>query len=478
MKNRSIKRCRRICSLLFAFTMMFSFAVHASPLPTGSTQEELDHYIQSTLTGLGVPGASVAISHRGELIYSQTFGASIEKDTRFYIGSISKSFTALAIAQLAEQGKVDLDERVSTYIEEFAVSDSITVRHLVHHVSGMTEEGYSSWGALPADAEFSDLVEDMGTMPLTYSPGTQFAYFNPNYSLLGYIIEIASGQSYVEYVEEHVLRPMGLAHTSLTGEVDTKGHLSFFGFSKKREEQYVKYDLPAGYMTSTAEDLVRFLDAVQQKDQRAGLSPEGFERLVRTYPPDNFYSMGWMNYALAERPAIHHGGSLPGFSSNAVMLPEDEFSIAILLNKNHLLSAYVFYPDLTDGIIGILTGQDAPTRFKVYWMYRALSILFALTLLANGRKFIQLLRKPPAKTTKARTGAVLINIAIAAGLFLVVPLGGQAVFAQGGMKWSMVVLLLPDLISWLMVGIAVHVITAGIHLALLVKNKRHHSTMK
>lgn len=470
MKKRSAMLYRKISSLLIVFILLLSSVVFASPVPMETTEEKLDRYFQSTIAGFSIPGASVAIAHKGERIYSRAFGESIEKDTRFFIGSVSKPFTALAVAQLADQGKVDLDESVSTYVREFAVSDHITVRHLLHHVSGMTEEGYRSWGALPVDASFSDLVEDMNTMPLTTNPGTQFSYFNPNYSLLGRIIEVVSGKSYVEYMEEHVVKPLGLTHTSLTGEVDTPGHLSFFGFSMKREEAYVTYDLPAGYITSTAEDLLGFLEAIRRHDPAAGLSLDAFEQLVRPYPRDNFYSMGWMNYELAERPAIHHGGSLPGFYTNAVMLPEDEISIAILANKNHLLHASWFYRDWTDGIIRILTEQEPPSRLWLQWMYRGLGILFVLTLLANGRKLVGMLRRPQGETRKSRIGAVILNLAIALGLFLTVPMGGRLVFAQGGMQWSMVYLLLPDMITWLTVGIAVHVMTAGIHLFHLLKS--------
>jgi len=461
----------RTISLLLVFTTLFSLVVYANPSTVVlSVQEELDEYIQSTLSRLDIPGASVAISHKGDLIYSQTFGKSIEEHTRFYIGSITKSFTALAIAQLVEQGKIDLAKSVSTYIKEFTVSDDITVRHLVHHVSGMTEDGYNSWGALPPNAEFLDLVRDMNKMSLTYTPGEQFAYFNPNYSLLGYIIEIVSGQSYVEYMEENIVKPLGLKNTSFTGEVDTSGHVSFFGFSMKRNEQYIKYDLPGGFMTSTAEDLILFLDAIRMNDPIVGLSPESFEKLVLSYPSDNFYSMGWMNYNLADREAIHHGGSLPGFSANAIMLPEDDYSIAILLNKNHLLNAYMYYPDLANGIIHILMGQDAPTRFRFFWIYRLLIVLFAFTIIANVKKFIKMIMKSDDKTKRRRLKSVIINLAIALGLFLLLPLGGRLMFAQRGVKWDLVFLLMPDLVTWLLVGISVHLIEAGIHLVFIKKD--------
>lgn len=193
---------------------------------------------------------------------------------------------------------------------------------------------------------------------------------------------------------------MGIKNGSLTGEVDTPGHLSFFGFSKERQEQYIKYNLPAGFMTSTAEDLILFLDAISGKDPVMGLSPEGFAKVVSPYPADNFYSMGWMNYPSNDRPAVHHGGSLPGFSSNAVMLPEDEYNIAILINKNHLLNAYIYYPELTDGIINILTDQEISSKVQFFLVYRLLLVLFVITILVKTRKFVRLMTNHEAKQSE------------------------------------------------------------------------------
>ncbi len=86
-------------------------------------------------------------------------------------------------------------------------------------------------------------------MPLRCQPGERFAYFNPNYGLLGFIIEIVSGQDYTSYMENNIIKPLGLANTSIRGEVDTPGHASFFGFSIRRTESFPKYDLPGGFWT-------------------------------------------------------------------------------------------------------------------------------------------------------------------------------------------------------------------------------------
>lgn len=386
----------KLTSVLLMLTFIHFYSIHAeassNKLPM---EDELDEYIQQTIDKLAIPGMTVAISHQGELMYSKVFGDDINVDTRFYIGSTTKTFTALAVMQLVEQGMINLNESVSTYLDDFVVSDQITVWHLLHHVSGMTEFEYMA--NLSPQSHFNDLIEDMKGMSLRYEPGEYFSYFNPNYSLLGAIVERVSGQSYPEYIKEHIINPLGLENTSVIGEVDTPGHLSFFGFSKKRKEPHLQYDLPAGFITSTSVDLARFLEAVRMKDPVIGVSPEGIEQMMSS---GIFYGMGLMIGEISGRPAVHHGGSLPGYTSNAIMLLEDEYSIAFLINKNHMLNAFLFYPDLTNGIVSLLTEQEPSSRVQYYWVYRLLIVLFAVTIIYNIIKISRMITRPKLQTVR------------------------------------------------------------------------------
>ncbi|WP_418201385.1 serine hydrolase domain-containing protein [Alkalihalobacterium sp. APHAB7] len=448
--------------LLFTFILFHSAHAEASSnkLPI---EDELDNYIQQTVDKLAIPGMSVAISHQGELVYSKVFGDDLNEETRFYIGSTTKTFTALAVMQLVEQGMINLDESVSTYLDDFTVSDQITVWHLLHHISGMTEFEYMS--NLSPESQFNDLIEDMNSMSLTYEPGEYFSYFNPNYSLLGAIVERVSGQSYPEYIKEHIINPLGLEHTSVIGEVDTPGHLSFFGFSKKRMEPHLQYDLPAGFITSTSKDLVRFLEAVRMKEPVLGVSPEGIDLMMSS---GNFYGMGLMIGEIAGRPAVHHGGSLPGYTSNAIMLLEDEYSMAFLINKNHMLNAFLFYPDLTNGVVSLITEQKPSSSVQYYWVYRLLIVLFAVTIIYNIIKISRMITRPKLITVRQRVTAALLNIAIPIAVIVLIPRVTGILF-QRGMSWDLAFLLMPDLLMWLFIGLAIHFIMSIIHFGFLVK---------
>jgi CubicO group peptidase (beta-lactamase class C family) len=302
-------------------------------------------------------------------------------------------------------------------------------------------------------------------MSLSYLPGEHFSYFNPNYSLLGIVVERVSGQSYARYLEEHIIKPLGLQNTSVRGAVDTPGHLSFFGISVERSEPFIQYDLPAGYITSAAEDLVRYLEALRMRLPAVGLSPAGIEQMEAGTP----YGMGWMRGYYANRPAVHHDGSLPGYAANAIMLVEDEYSIAFLINKNHFFNALIFYPDISEGLVSILTGQEPPSRVNYFWTIRLIMVLFAASLISSMLKTAKLVFRSGQKTIRQRVIAIFINLAIPAALLLLISLATGAILS--GMTWDQVFLFMPDLMTWLYAGIAFHVIESLIHIAFLSKQK-------
>jgi len=435
------------------------------PINSDFPEEELKEYLKSAASTLAIPGLSVAVSRHGELLYSQGFGKDITPDTIFYIGSISKSFTGLGIMQLVEQGAVELDASVSTYLPAFTVSDKITVRHLLSHTSGMTEFGYMA--NLPLNSTFDELIKDMNRMTLTNIPGEQFSYFNQNYSLLGAIIESTSGKTYEEYMETNVLSPLGLNQTSVRGVVDVTGHLSVFGFSVPRDEPFKRYDLPAGYITSTVNDLIKYLDAIQSRNPLLGLTAQGVEVLLDAQP----YGMGWMASPFAGHSAIHHGGSLPGYVANAIMLPDEGYNITLLANKNHLMSAMFMYPELANGIVAILTNQHPPNPFGRIWVFRILMLLFAWNAFSILRSLIRLVQSTQQHALSKRVRAIVFNLALPMAIVYFIPIGSRALLGRG-MTWPLAFLMMPDLLSWLFVGMASHVLTAVIHLSHALKEHR------
>jgi CubicO group peptidase (beta-lactamase class C family) len=425
-------------------------------------EEELHSYIQDATSKLSLPGMAVAISQNGELLFSEGYGNDISPDTIFYIGSISKSFTALAIMQLVEQKLISLDTSVSTYLSEFKVSDDITIRHLLNQTSGMSEAGYMP--SLPPSASFDELIADMNNMTLTNTPGEEFVYFNQNYSLLGAVVEAVSQQPYPDYMQDYVFHPLGLTKTSAKGVIEIPGHMSFFGFSIPRVEPFSNYDLPGGYITSTVNDMISYLDLIQSRDSVLGISPDAVELLLGTAP----YGMGWMSGTFAGHQAVHHGGSLPGYVADAIMLTEEGYNITFLTNKNHLTSGFFMYPEFSRGIVSILTNQSPANPFNRIWIFRVLFVLFILNLFSITRNIVRQIKSKREYTLAKRFKAILFNLAIPISVYLLVPIASYNLLGRG-MTWQLAFLLLPDLIGWLFIGMASHIIIASIHITKAIK---------
>jgi CubicO group peptidase (beta-lactamase class C family) len=173
-----------------------------------------------------------------------------------FIGSTSKSFTALAIAQLVEAGKLELDAPLQTYIPWFRVADEeasarITIRHLLQHTSGLSESGYSV--ILPMGASLEEAVRSLSQARPTEPVGTRHQYFNLGYSVLGYLIELSSGETYAGYLQTHILTPLGMNSTTarpLDASDLPQGYTRTFGFIVPTCSQPVPEDraCAAGYI--------------------------------------------------------------------------------------------------------------------------------------------------------------------------------------------------------------------------------------
>ncbi len=461
---------RGVTGLLVLCLLLTGSLVSAVAGPELGEREQLeaalDEQIARYVEGMGIPGLSVAVGRGDELVYSRSFGADVSGETRFYIGSVSKPFTAVAVVQLAHAGKIDLDQPVSSYVPGFRLSDGVTVRHLLRHRSGMSDLDYIP--SLPAGASFDDLLEEMGNEgAVSGTPGGEFAYFNTNYALLGALVEAVSGMSYPEYVEEHILRPLEMENTSVRGVVDAESRLSFFGFSVPYRQPFIAYDLPGGFVTSTPEDLIRFLEAFRTRAPELGASPPDLAEMERGEP----YGLGWFTGPVAGRPAVHHGGTLVGYGANAVVLTEDEYSVAFTANKNHMVYSALLYPSLTDGIVSILTGSEPSSRLSIVWIYRGLLLVFLASVAWGVRKRIKRVRSREERSTAWRVRRLVVNLAIPAALLVLIPpaFGG---LTGRGMTWDLGFLLMPDVVIWLGIAMAFCLVDAGIHAVRLAQGGR------
>lgn len=332
--------------------------------------ETIDNYITQQMSELDIPGVAIGIVRGDQIVYTQGYGVAddagraMTSDTPFLIASLSKPITALGIMQLVEEGKINLDAPVQTYLPWFRVADEevsskITVRHLLHQTSGFDErESYiRNLNTDSSDDALAKSIRALNTAELNFTPGEAFEYTNTNYDILGLLIQTVSGQPYEQYVEEKIFTPLDMdqSYTSLDGARAgkmTRGYYPFFGFTTAYDHlmPYSRIVKPSAGLFSSAEDLTHFLIAHLNQGQYQGnpiLSDKGITTLHTPgiqFSENAGYAMGWTVFSFSDMApatlnnsvptALSHAGEWVGYTSLLVFIPELETGIVLLMNKH------------------------------------------------------------------------------------------------------------------------------------------------
>ncbi len=368
---RSTKRLPFLIILATALSLVAApWLVGASLATTGDIDfAAMDAYIQAQMHKHGLRGIALAVTQGEEILYLKGYGTAgqgrpMTPQTPMFIGSQSKSFTALAIAQLAEEGMVDIDSPVRAYLPWFAVADDdasarITVAHLLRHSSGLSEAGFVR--ILSEDTGVEDAVRALRSAQLTAPVGTQFQYFNLGYVVLDHIVETVSGQPYAEYVRQHILDPLQMAHTytdpaPAARDGLSQGYSRLFGFTIPARQPSPIYELAAGYLISTAEDMAHYAIAMNNEGVYAGtrlLSAQGMQRL---FAPVHGYGMGWF----IEPDHIYHGGANETFKTFVDLYPRRNLALVLLINHGSMLDHFVSAEQVFAGVKALALGDEPP----------------------------------------------------------------------------------------------------------------------
>lgn len=376
------------------------------PLPSSRRFDEVDAYVQRQMARLRIPGLSLAIVEDGKIVHRRGFGRARPGGeaptprTPFFIGSLTKSFTALALMQLVEAGKIDLDAPVQHYLPWFRVADPqasarMTTRHLLNQTSGLPtpagESALADFDDSPAATERQ--ARALASLNLTRPVGAAFEYSNANYNLLGLIVEAAGGETYADYVHSHILAPLGMRGT-YTSPAEAKqnglavGHRYWFALPVAAPDMPIpRGSLPGGMLISSAEDMARYLIAHlnggRYGDARL-LSAAGMDEMhrgvaeIKTMGIDvGQYGMGWFAGKLGRTKLVWHSGTLPHFFAYMALLPEQNRGVVLLFNADH----HWMNPVLTEvgtGVAALLAGeQPAPVSFVrlIPWMLGGLLLI-------------------------------------------------------------------------------------------------------
>jgi len=271
-------------------------------------------------------------------------------DTRFNLASMSKMFTAVAIAQLAEQGALGFQEPIATHLPDYPreVADKVTIHHLLTHTSGMGSFWNETFQASRAQLRtVSDYVPLFRDEPLSFAPGLRWQYSNAGYVLLGAIIERITGQTYDDYVSTHIYQPAGMVNSGAHAlDQDTPDlaigytHLDFNGAfvpGPLRNNLYLlpMTNGPAGGGYSTVEDLLRFDQALRA---RALLSAESMDMVLSgkaELAPDFAYGYGFADDRRAGTRIVGHNGGFPGIETQLDMYLDRGYTVVVLANRDH-----------------------------------------------------------------------------------------------------------------------------------------------
>ncbi|WP_157472494.1 serine hydrolase domain-containing protein [Neolewinella persica] len=315
-------------------------------------------------------GIAAGIMADGEISWQGNAGfADREAETAFFgetinrTASIAKPMTAVAVMQLAEQGKLDLDAPVGNYLPAFAAGDKaeVTVRHLMQHASGI--RGYEKNKERQNYVNYPTLTDAMKVFmdsKLAFTPGTDYSYTTYGYVVLGVLIEVVSGKTYEAYLQENVWTPAGMTRTGLEkAGVDYPGKAALYhqlkpGKIKPAKATDLSDRVPGGGIQSTVDDLLRFGAAVLDGTL---VTPESLAAMTADSglkKEDNGYGMGWYLYGENEivGALFGHNGEQLGCSSFLFLIPETNSVVAIVSNTsgakrevgdilNHLFSVVV-----------------------------------------------------------------------------------------------------------------------------------------
>ena len=319
------------------------------------------------------PGATVLVSRNGQIIYKKAFGmANLELSTPmqvgnvFWIASIGKQFTAVAILQLMEQGKLNLQDEITKFIPDYPTQgNKITIEHLLTHTSGI--HNFSGMKdpekKLTTDCTPNEVIDFFKNLPMRFTPGTKWEYSNSGYFLLGYIIEKITGKPYSEYLEENFFKPLGMTNSLFANNKRIiKNRVSAYsqgdnGFENSRPLN-MTHVYSAGAIQSTVEDFFKWHQAVHSyKLVKKETLDKAFTRYKLTDGKKADYGYGWKLGYVYESPSIWHGGGIEGFGAMEIYLPKEDVFVVVFSNCDCI------YPkDIASKLAALAVGK--PYEYK------------------------------------------------------------------------------------------------------------------
>ncbi|WP_400195185.1 serine hydrolase domain-containing protein [Lysinibacillus telephonicus] len=415
-----------IRKLILIVSLFLIISVNQSTLAVGTgnsvDSSKIDAFINREIERLNIPGASVAIVKGDQIEYLKGYGKSgpdkkMTPQTPIVIGSVSKSFTALAIMQLVDQGKLELTEPVNTYLPGFSLADKdaskeITIQHLLNHTSGLsTYDGQRS--IAEGNKSLKEHIESLENIQLVNGVGDTYQYSNLNYDILGLVIEDVANMPYKEYVNNHIFKPLHMNNSYADPRDDVNntiatGYQTMFGFKVPTEQLNHEGNVPSGYIISSAEDMANYMIAQLNNGQFSGESILSKDRMDEMHHPsslmweDTYYAMGWT----VNNNVISHDGSTENTYSKVVL--DGEYGISLLINSLDYLNVDQ-YDNIMTGLNNIVQNGEPliSNESNPFTIYIIIDIVILIVLALIAFSTYRIFKQKERKATRIRT---IINI--------------------------------------------------------------------
>ena len=335
-----LKPALALFALLAASTSAFAHPISAEE------QAKIDKLVTETLEKTKTPSASIAIVRDGKIVLAKAYGKASEAipvatpDLPYQIASNSKQFTAMALLLLEDEGKLDLDDKVSKYLPGISGGDKIALRQLLSHTSGLQDYWPQdfSFAAMSKPTTPQGIIDIWAKKPLDYEPGTEWQYSNTGYVVAGQIVEKVAGEPLLSFLQKRIFKPLGM--TSVVDMDKAIGPKFPQGYGRAALGP-VRVATPAapgwlyaaGELSMTPTDLAKWDIA---RMNRALLPADDWEEQERTVKltdgRDTYYGLGVYNRVAGGRRVISHGGESVGFLSANNVYPDLKSAIVVMTN--------------------------------------------------------------------------------------------------------------------------------------------------
>ena len=355
-----------------------------------ATVAKIEALVEGTMASGQVPGVAVGIVKDGELVYAKGFGVTdlgseepVTPETVFVMMSIAKSGVGMAIMQLVEDGKIDLDAPVTEYLPYFALAErdieGITIRRLLSHTAGVPSSidslaAYRDENKRTDGDALDDYVRSLSDEPLAFQPGAQWDYSDAGFDLLADVVAKVSGQSFEDYMQEHILTPLGMEDSSyLLSDVNPAMLATPYIYDEDGQAvepdffPYTRIHAPSGGLLSNLNDMARFAIANMNHGEFDGTrvlqastydemwAPQADSTWTDGFGPQvTSYALGWWVGEFNGHTIIGNYGADAGFQSHLGMFPDEDYAVIAMVNLHDPEAGSFLAYDIGNGVAEVL----------------------------------------------------------------------------------------------------------------------------